>query len=52
MTQENRENMRRALGIIECVSWLTDNDDASNALTLACEILYAVLNSEGKDDES
>ncbi len=52
MTQENRENMHRAIGIIECVSWVTDNDAVCGALTVACEILSAVMQSEDKADES
>lgn len=52
MTQENRENMHRAIGIIEGVSWVTDNDAVCGALMVACEILSAVMKSEEKANES
>lgn len=51
MTQENRENMHRAIGVLEGLSWVAD-DKVSDALGVACEILWAVMQSEGKDDES
>ena len=45
MTQKNRENMQRAIGIIEGVSWVSD-DKTAEALITACEILMAVVDSE------
>lgn len=50
MTQENRENMHRAIGIIEGISWCVE-DKVADALNVACEILSAVMEREGKADE-
>lgn len=50
MTQENRENMHRAIGIIEGVSWCAD-DKIADALVTVCEILSAVMKSEGTRKE-
>jgi len=50
MTSENRENMHRAIGILEGVTWLAEKDVAE-AVGVAVEILSAVMQSEGKDDE-
>lgn len=47
MTQENRETMQRALGIIEGASFGA-NSRVQNALALACEMLDNVLNDEEK----
>lgn len=49
MTQENRENMHRAIGIIEGVAWCAD-DKVADALCVVCEILSAVMQSEEKAD--
>lgn len=51
MTQENRENMNRAIGIIEGVAWCSD-DKLADALCTACEILSAVMKSEENGNES
>ena len=47
MTQKNRENMQRALGIIEGIAWVSERQTA-DALITACEILMAVIDSEEK----
>ena len=47
MTQENRETMQRAMGIIEGVSFGA-SDSVQNALALATELIDSVLNSEGE----
>lgn len=51
MTSENRENMHRAIGIIEGVSWVAD-DKIADALVAVCEILSAVMKSEENGNES
>lgn len=48
MTQKNRENMQRALGIIEGVSW-TLKTIQSDALREAVDILDEVLESESEN---
>jgi hypothetical protein len=48
MTQENREKMQRAIGIIEGVSW-TLKTIQSDALREAVEILDEVLESESEN---
>lgn len=47
MTQKNRENMQRAIGIIEGVAYGASSR-VIEALDVACDILYEVLNSEEK----
>lgn len=46
MTQNNKETMQRAIGILEGTSWLTD-EKTSEAILSACEMLLAVLNDDG-----
>lgn len=48
MTQENREKMQRAIGIIEGVSWLLETN-TQDALCAAVEILDEVLESESEN---
>lgn len=52
MTQNNRETMQRAIGIIEGVSWGAPQR-VGDALAVACEMLDAILNDEeeGATDE-
>ncbi len=45
MTQKNRENMQRAIGIIEGISWAMEQN-AQDALCVAVEILDEVMKSE------
>lgn len=51
MTQENRETIQRALGIIEGAMYGA-SERVQDALALATEMLDSVLNSEGKDEHS
>jgi hypothetical protein len=48
MTQENREKMQRAIGIIEGVSWALKTNQC-DALREAVEILDEVLKSESEN---
>lgn len=48
MTQENRETMERAIGIIEGASYGA-SQRVQDALELACEILCEVLRKEERD---
>lgn len=48
MKRKNRERVERAIGIIEGISWVS-NDETSNALTTVCEILDAVLLDEERE---
>lgn len=50
MTQKNKESMQRAIGILEGVSWMIENNNLQDAICTACEILDAVFNSEENDD--
>lgn len=45
MTQNNRETMQRALGIIEGASFGA-NSRVQDALALACDMLDSVLNDK------
>lgn len=47
MTQENRETMQRAIGVIDGVAWMAD-EKTSEALINVLEMLEGVLNSEDK----
>lgn len=47
MTQENRENIRHILGMIEAVAALSDNK-VQDVLYDAAELLHAVYDSEVK----
>ena len=47
MTQENRETMQRAIGIIDGVSWAV-SENVQEALVNAMEMLEAVLKSDEK----
>jgi len=52
MTQKNKENMQRAIGILEGVSWMVENNNLQDAICTACEILDAVVKSEeGETDD-
>jgi hypothetical protein len=51
MTQENRETMQRALGIIEGTMYGA-SERVQDALALATELIDSVLNSEGKDEQN
>lgn len=46
MTLENRETLQRAIGIVEGVSWVSDQN-VSEALEVVIEMLYAILESDG-----
>jgi hypothetical protein len=48
MTQENRELMERAIGIVEGVAWVS-GDKESEALMAACEMFDSVMKSEEKE---
>jgi hypothetical protein len=45
MTQKNKENMQRAIGIIEGVSWVLETN-VQDALCVAVEILDEIVRSE------
>jgi hypothetical protein len=49
MTQENRETMQRAIGIIEGASYGASSR-MQDALLCACEMLDSVLNDEEKQE--
>lgn len=51
MTQENRETMQRALGIIEGTMYGA-SERVRDALALATELIDSVMNSEVKDEHS
>ena len=51
MTQENRETMQRAVGIIEGAMYGA-SERVQDALALATELIDSVLNSEGKDEQN
>ena len=48
MTQENREKMQRAIGMIEGLSWNAEGL-TSEGLSDVCEILDEVLKSESEN---
>lgn len=50
MTQKNRENLQRAIGIIEGASY-SASPRVQDALVLACEILDSVADDEAKESE-
>jgi hypothetical protein len=47
MKENNRETMQRAIGIIDGVSWVTE-EKVAEALVSAMEMLDAILNDEEK----
>lgn len=51
MTQENRETMQRALGVIEGIMYYADKN-AQEALILATELIDSVMDSEVKNEHS
>ena len=51
MKQQCRETVQRAIGLVEGVSWLSD-EKVSNALLCVVEMLDSVLTAEeGADNE-
>lgn len=47
MTQENREALSKAIGMLESLTWVVKSNVAE-ALTLAVEVLEEVLKKEGQ----
>ena len=50
MTQNNRENLQRAIGIIEGASFGA-SPKVQDALALACEILDSIADDEAEESE-
>lgn len=50
MTSRDRETMNRALGMLEGLSWVAD-ENISQALDVVCVMLHTILKNEEKPDE-